>query len=81
MSETPRYSRYRLPGEGWKTYKKKQYTRALRIEGPFSCVTIDGEEVTCKDGYLAIDSHGHPYPIARHEMDAIYEEITEHGAA
>lgn len=53
-------------------YRKKVTTEAVRIKGPFSVQTREGV-LTCPDGYLAIDSHGWPYPIAADEFEAIYE--------
>ena len=61
--------------EGAKKYRKKTLTTAVRIEGPFIVYTREGQ-LSCKDGYLAIDSGGFPYPIDREEFERIYEEIT-----
>jgi len=58
---------------GWKTYRKKSWTTAARIDGPFAVQTRAGELI-CMDGYLALDSKGRPYPIAKDEFDIIYEE-------
>lgn len=56
------------------TYKKKVTTKAMRIDGPFAVKTREGE-LTCQDGYLAVDSEGYPYPIAKSEFEAIYEKV------
>lgn len=75
-----KYSKDNLPQEGWKTYRKKRLTDAMRIEGPFEVETTEGVLV-CKDGYLAIDSRGFPYPIDKEEFEQIYwlvEDIEEY---
>ena len=56
----------------WPRYRKTVTTAAQRIEGPFRVRTREGE-LCCEDGYLAIDSEGWPYPIAKDEFEAIYE--------
>lgn len=58
----------------WHEYRKIATTRAVRMDGPFTVKTREGK-VTCPDGYLAIDAHGWPYPIAKDEFDAIYEPL------
>jgi hypothetical protein len=55
-------------------YRKKFLTRAWRIEGPFVIETTEGL-MTCQDGYLAQDSRGFYYPIAKEEFDAIYVSV------
>lgn len=60
--------------ENFNEYRKKVTTKAMRIEGPFAVKTREGE-LTCQDGYLAVDAHGYPYPIAKEEFDAIYEPV------
>lgn len=69
------FTRDSVPGashESWRSYNKRAVTRAKRIDGPFSVETREGL-LTCRDGYLAIDAHGWPYPIAREEFELIYE--------
>lgn len=61
-----------LPADGWETYRKRVETPARRMDGPFTVETREGT-LTCTDGYLAVDAHGWPYPIARDEFEAIYE--------
>ena len=68
-----RFSRH----DSWLTermprWRKKSFTRAARIEGPFEVVTKEGV-LTCADGYLAFDHRGWPYPIAADEFERIYE--------
>jgi hypothetical protein len=53
-------------------YRKATLTRATRVRGPFTVETREGL-LTCPDGYLAIDAHGWPYPIAADEFRRIYE--------
>jgi hypothetical protein len=60
--------------EDWRWYQKRRPTMAVRILGPFEVETREGR-ITCPDGYLALDAHGWPYPIAKQEFDAIYDEI------
>jgi hypothetical protein len=57
-----------------KHYRKKVLTAAVRMPGPFTVVTREGT-LACPDGYLAVDAHGWPYPIARDEFEAIYEQV------
>ena len=59
-----------------KPYSKKTVTMIARVDGPFTVKTREGE-VTCPDGYLAIDSKGWPYPVASDEFDNIYEPAEE----
>lgn len=65
------------PPEQFKTYRKKTLTKATRIDGPFAVETLEGT-MTCPDGFLAIDSYGNPYPIAKQEFENIYEEVNGH---
>jgi hypothetical protein len=55
-------------------YRKTATTRAWRILGPFRVETREGL-MTCEDGWLAVDAHGNPYPIAADEFAAIYEPV------
>lgn len=69
-----------MPAEGeFRRYRKVATTQAVRIEGPFKVTTREGT-LTCQDGYLAIDAHGWPYPIAREEFEAIYVPADEEAA-
>lgn len=56
------------------TYQKRALTHATRIDGPFIVETSEGE-ARCEDGYLALDSRGFPYPIAKEEFEAIYMRV------
>lgn len=60
---------------GWGSYRKTRHTQATRISGPFTVETREGV-LGCRDGYLAIDSGGWPYPIAKDEFERIYEKVT-----
>ena len=55
-------------------YVKHATTNAARIAGPFQVETSEGT-MTCKDGYLAYDARGYPYPIAADEFALIYRPI------
>lgn len=68
------FNRRNLGGLDFKTYKKKTTTLIARIEGEFEVETLEGR-VVCPDGYLAIDSQGWPYPVAKKEFDTIYVEV------
>lgn len=61
----------------WPEYFKQVPTRAVRVAGPFTVLIHDdptegGGEISCADGYLAIDARGYPYPISVDEFDLIY---------
>lgn len=58
----------------WQVWRKKRLTQAIRIDGPFEVETREGT-LSCPDGYLAVDSMGWPYPIAKDEFENIYEEV------
>jgi hypothetical protein len=78
---TPRFTRDNVadvPAENWRTYRKVPTTGAVRVVGAFEVETREGI-LTCPDGYLAIDAHGWPYPIAKDEFEAIYEAVPHHG--
>lgn len=62
---------HELSTGAWPLYQKKVQTKALRLEGPFTVATSEGE-LRCADGYLAIDARGYPYPVAADEFDLIY---------
>lgn len=61
---------------GWGLYRKVRNTKAMRILGPFIVETREGV-ISCPDGYLALDSEGYPYPIAREEFEKIYVPVDE----
>lgn len=58
----------------FKEYRKKVTTNAVRIDGEFEVETREGT-LKCPDGYLAIDSQGWPYPIAKDEFERIYDPV------
>jgi len=58
----------------WPHYRKRVLTPAIRMEGSFTVETREGP-LTCPDGYLAVDAHGWPYPIATEEFELIYELV------
>ena len=60
-----------------KLYRKTSLTKAIRIDGTFTVETSEGF-LTCRDGYLAMDIRGYPYPIAADEFEMIYEEVEEY---
>ena len=71
------FDRDNLPNEeDCQLFKKNVPTKMMRVKGPFSVTTSEGM-VYCEDGWLAIDSHGSPYPISVEEQEAIYEPCDE----
>lgn len=74
--DVQRFNSENIPiGEpGWATYRKKVLTKALKIDGPFIVETSEGQ-LNCKDGYLAMDARGYPYPIATDEFKLIYDKV------
>jgi hypothetical protein len=55
----------------WRCFRKIRLTKAIRINGSFKVETREGT-LECKDGYLALDSGGWPYPIDKEEFENIY---------
>lgn len=75
MSTTPTYNRDNIEFlKTAPTYQKRALTHAARIDGPFTVVTREGE-LTCLDGYLALDAHGWPYPIAKEIFEQTYMRV------
>lgn len=72
----PTYDREHLPEGEWGTYRKTALTRMIRIAGPFRVMTDEGPLV-CRDGFLAMDKRGNPYPIAADEQVLTYEPVDE----
>lgn len=66
----------KVPSVGWAFYRKTALVKAVLIDGPFTVETSEGPLV-CKEGYLAIDARGYPYPIAKDEFALIYEPAEE----
>lgn len=56
----------------WDFYRKIRTTQAIRIKGAFKVITREGELI-CKNGYLALDASGYPYPIEAKEFKKLYE--------
>lgn len=81
--DTPLYSVEQIPedfeapgGHAWAEFRKTTTTRAIRIDGTFRVLTIHGgEPQECSDGWLALDSEGHPYPIDEAVFSATFEPI------
>lgn len=71
--DPPVWSRSQLPQGDYRAYRKTYRPDVIRMIGTFSCVTGEGNVVTCEDGWLAIDSQGHPYPIGAAEFESTYE--------
>lgn len=66
-------TRENLPDGEFRQYRKLYKPSAIRMDGPFACVTSEGNVAACEDGWLAIDSQGYPYPIGAAEFEATYE--------
>ena len=72
------YSKNNLPVGDWQIYKKKVNTKMIRIDGPFTVETSEGD-LSCEEGWLAIDARGYPYPLADKEKQLIYEKVEDDG--
>ena len=72
MPDIPTFDKNNLPEGEWRSFRKKVDTRMVRIDGPFVVNTSEGP-LTCKNGWLAIDARGYPYPIDDEEKELIYE--------
>lgn len=71
MTESP-YTSESLPQGDYAEYVKVRPTLAIRMPGPFSCLTSEGNVASCADGWLAVDSRGFPYPVNAAEFLATY---------
>lgn len=60
-----------MPAAEFSPWVKRTVTLAKRISGPFRVQTREGV-LRCENGWLAVDSHGWPYPIAHDEFTEIY---------
>jgi hypothetical protein len=61
----------------WGIWTKIGKTLAVRIDGPFACITKEGP-LTCNDGYLVLDAQGYPYPVSREIFETTYaNELNE----
>lgn len=66
-----------IGGNAWAEFSKVGVTRAIKIERPFSVQTIyaganqDGQA----GDWLALDSEGHPYPIAASVFESTFKPI------
>ena len=70
--DVPLFSSRHLPAGEYRTFRKVYKPKAVRMSGPFSCLTGEGNVASCENGWLAIDSHGHPYPIGATEFESTY---------
>ncbi len=71
------FSKDELPNpQDFNLYRKIALTQAVRIDGPFTVETREGT-LSCPDGWLAVDAHDWPYPIAAEEFDKIYTEAKD----
>jgi len=59
-----KFTRDNVPTSRLRWYERKVIgTLMMRVNGPFSVETREGELV-CEDGWLAVYMNGDPYPIA-----------------
>jgi hypothetical protein len=72
-------TRDQLPEGTYRTYRKIFQPKAIRMVGPFHCLTGEGNIASCADGWLAIDSQGYPYPIGAAEFETTYEQAENDG--
>jgi hypothetical protein len=70
--DAPPFSSHQIPKGEYSTFRKIYRPKAIRMSGPFSCLTGEGNVASCEDGWLAIDSRGHPYPIGAAEFESTY---------
>jgi len=61
--------------EGWRRFRKTRATRMFQVKGPFMVETREGT-LERRDGWLAVDPDGYPYPIDPAIHDVMYEEVT-----
>lgn len=73
-AELPVFDREHLPEGEWHTFRKVVPTLMIRIDGPFQVMTSEGP-LTCRDGFVAMDQRGYPYPLAADEQALIYEPV------
>lgn len=64
-----------LPSGELKRYQKTYEPRAIKMNGPFTCATLEGNIARCEDGWLVVDSQGFPYPVDRIEFETTYKLI------
>lgn len=57
-------------------FRKLGFTEAARVSGTFEVETTEGK-MRCRNGWIAIDAKGNPYPIADEVLRASYERIEE----
>ena len=57
----------------WQEFYKVLPTRMRRMDGPFTVQTREGV-LRCEDGWLALDEHGDPYPIAADVHASAYQD-------
>ncbi len=62
-----------LPDRIFTRYQKTYSPMAIKMDAPFTCVTLEGNIVNCDDGWLVVDSHGFPYPVDRLEFEKTYK--------
>jgi hypothetical protein len=65
-----------IPLDQLPQFRKKVTTGAIRMDGPFTVETSEGE-LRCGDGWLCFDARGYPYPVAAAEFELIYEPVEE----
>jgi hypothetical protein len=82
--DIPVYDRDNLPsiapgGATWGDFTLREPLRAVRVEGAFECrLPLDHAlrdtlgTLPCRDGWLALDQNGDPFPIEAAQFDAIY---------
>lgn len=78
MSE-PVYTRAFLPPGPVLMHRKIALTPMIRCDGPFTVVTREGSYDLPAGwlGYIAIDQHGFPYPLALEEHEKSYEAVPD----
>jgi hypothetical protein len=76
---TPTYGTNQLPDGPWRDYVKTTPTRMCQITGPCTIYTLEGplDMPSGWEGWLAVDSKGHPYPIDAEVHASTYTEAPE----
>lgn len=72
------YDRDHLPEGEWREYRQRCTRWMVPAGGPFIVHTKEGA-YSLGDGwtgFVAVDTHGYPYPIDAEEHAVIYEAVT-----
>lgn len=66
----------KLSKEGFKPFKKTSITWAKQMDVPFSCNTLEGDNIKGKaDDYICIGIKGEVWPVDKEVFESTYEEV------